>query len=83
VFPAIGQMMRTEQRRVPHVRPGVRGRKKTGRPGFPVTQHQTVLLSEALGAPGSPQRTWDNDDWFPMLSHKGATALNSLGQKHL
>jgi hypothetical protein len=27
-----------------------------------------------LGAPGSPQRTWDNHDWFPMLSQKGATA---------
>jgi hypothetical protein len=40
-----------------------------------------LLLSEALGAPGSPQRTWDNNDWFPMLSQKGATALNSAKAK--
>jgi hypothetical protein len=39
-----------------------------------------LLLSEALGAPGSPQRTWDKDDWFPMLSHKGATARIPLGK---
>jgi hypothetical protein len=35
-----------------------------------------LLPSEALGARGSPQRTWDDDDWFPLLSQKGTTALN-------
>ncbi len=42
-----------------------------------------AIVSEALGAPGSPQRTWDKDVWFPMLSHKGATALNSAGRPPL
>jgi hypothetical protein len=36
-----------------------------------------MLLSEALGAPGFAPAYLGDDDWFPMLSHKGATALNS------
>jgi hypothetical protein len=30
------------------------------------------------GAPGSHQRTWDDDDLFPLLSQNGATALTSV-----
>ncbi len=39
------------------------------------------LLSEALGAPGSPQRTWDDDDLSPMLSQKDATGLSGRQSK--
>ncbi len=43
---------------------------------------QNLLLSEARGAPGSHQRTWDDDGWFPLLSLKGATAFASAPPCH-
>jgi hypothetical protein len=43
--------------------------------GTTIIRSPILLLSEALGAPGSPQRTWDDNDLFPLLSARRRTCM--------
>ena len=45
--------------------------------GTTIIRSPKLLLSEALGAPGSPQRTWDDNDLFPLLQQDAALACGS------